>query len=71
MDKLYQGSWRRKGQPIPVFLPGACHGQRSLVGCSPWGPKELDMTKQAYVKAVWNSRGGWAWAKNIDEFCFK
>ena len=24
--------WRRKWQPIPVFLPGKSHGQRSLVG---------------------------------------
>ena len=24
--------WRRKWQPIPVFLPGESHGQRSLVG---------------------------------------
>ena len=29
--------WRRKWQPIPVFLPGKFHGQRSLVGYSPWG----------------------------------
>ena len=29
--------WRRKWQPIPVILPGKFHGQRSLVGCSPWG----------------------------------
>ena len=28
----------------PVLLPGKSHGQRSLVGCSPWGCKELDMT---------------------------
>ena len=28
--------WRRKWQHIPVFLPGQSHGQRSLVGCSPW-----------------------------------
>ena len=27
-----------------VFLPGESHGQRSLVGYSPWGQKELDMT---------------------------
>ena len=27
------------------FLPGAFHGQRSLVGYSPWGLKELDMTE--------------------------
>ena len=30
----------------PVFLLGEFHGQRSLVGYSPWGRKELDMTKQ-------------------------
>ena len=30
-------SWRRKWQPTPVFLPGKSHGQRSLVGYSPWG----------------------------------
>ena len=26
--------WRRKWQPIPVFLPGKSHGQKSLVGYS-------------------------------------
>ena len=29
--------WRRKWQPIPVFLPGKSYGQRSLAGYSPWG----------------------------------
>ena len=24
-------------EEIPVFLPGESHGQRSLVGYSPWG----------------------------------
>ena len=34
-------------QPTPpVFLPGESHGQRSLVGYSPWGHKELDTTEQ-------------------------
>ena len=28
---------RRQWKPTPVFLPGKSHGQRSLVGCSPWG----------------------------------
>ena len=28
----------------PVFLPGKSHGQRTLVGYSPWGCKELDMS---------------------------
>ena len=31
--------WRRKWQPIPVFLPGKLHGQ-SLLGYSPQGQKE-------------------------------
>ena len=34
--------WRREWLPTPVFLPGEFHGQRSLVGYSPWGHKELD-----------------------------
>ena len=38
-------AWRRKWLPIPVFLPGKFHGQRSLAGYSLWGPKELDMTE--------------------------
>ena len=38
--------WRRKWQPTPVFLPGEAHGQRSLVGYSPWGRKESDTTKR-------------------------
>ena len=29
----------------PVFLPGESHGQKSLVGYSPWGRKESDMTE--------------------------
>ena len=29
-------------QATPVFLPGESHGQRSLVGYSPQGHKELD-----------------------------
>ena len=27
------------------FLPGKSHGQRSLMGYSPWGHKESDMTE--------------------------
>ena len=37
--------WSRIWQPTPVFLPGESHGQRSLVGYSPWGRKESDMTE--------------------------
>ena len=29
------------GKPTPVFFPGKSHGQKSLVGCSPWGCKRV------------------------------
>jgi len=43
---FYSSFWRRKWQPTPVFLPGESHGQGGLVGCSLWGCKESDTTKQ-------------------------
>ena len=36
---------RRQWHPTPVLLPRKSHGQRSLVGCSPWGHKESDTTE--------------------------
>ena len=38
-------SWRRALQPTWVFLSRESHGQRNLVGYSPWCRKELDMTE--------------------------
>ena len=40
--------WRRQWHPTPVLLPGKSHGQRSLVGCSPWGREELDETERLH-----------------------
>ena len=40
--------WRRQWHPTPVLLPGKSHGQRSLVGCSPWGRREPDMTERLH-----------------------
>ena len=37
--------WRRKWQLTPEFLPGESHAQRNLVGYSPQGRKESDMTE--------------------------
>ena len=37
--------WRKKWQPTAVLLSGKFHGWRSLVGYSPWGRKESDMTE--------------------------
>ena len=39
-DPLEEGT-----KPTPAFLPRESHGRRSLVGYSPWGHKELDMTE--------------------------
>ena len=36
---------RRQWHPTPVLLPGKSHGWRSLLGCSPWGHEELDVTE--------------------------
>ena len=37
--------WRRAWQPTPIFLPEKSYGQRILVGYSPRGYKESDMTE--------------------------
>ena len=39
---MYQ---RRQWHPTPVLLPGKSHGQRSFIGCSPWGREESDVTE--------------------------
>ena len=41
-------SGRRQWQPTPVLLHGGSHGRRTLVGCSPWGCKESDMTERLH-----------------------
>ena len=49
MDKevvVYIHIWH----PTPVLLPGKSHGQRSLVGCSPWGHEESDTTERLHFQ---------------------
>ena len=41
----WEGPRSREWLPTPVFLPGELHGQRSLMGYSPWGLKKSDMTE--------------------------
>ena len=69
--------WRRQWHPTPVLLPGKSHGWRSLVGCSPWGREELDMTERLPFHSslsctgegngnhssvlAWRTRDGGAW----------
>ena len=40
--------WRRQWQPTPALLPGGSRGQRSLVGCSPWGCKDSDAVERLH-----------------------
>ena len=40
--------WRREWLPTLVFLPGEFHGQRGLIGYSPWGRKESDATEKLH-----------------------
>ena len=49
---FHVAQWRRKWQSPPVLLPGKSHGQRSLVGCSLWGRKELDTTERLHFTSV-------------------
>jgi len=45
INAYYTKFWRRQWHPTPVLLPGKSHGQRSLVGCSPWGRYESGTTE--------------------------
>ena len=61
--------WSRKRQPTRVSLPGKSHGQKSLVGYSPWGHKELDMTEQLstahILSKIFSVKFGRHFLKNI------
>ena len=46
--------YSRKWQSTPVLLPGKSHGQRSLVGYSPWSHKESDMTERLHFLSTFN-----------------
>ena len=40
------------GKHTPVFLPGESHGRKSLVGYSPWGRKESQLTQQQQITFI-------------------
>ena len=40
-----------------MFLPGESHGQRSLVGCSPWGRTESDTTEATWQQQQYIHHG--------------
>ena len=47
---------RKEMGTMPVFLPGKSHVQRSLVGYSPWGGKELDTTERLSMIPVFKHK---------------
>ena len=44
--------WRKEWQPTPAFLPGEFHGQRSLVGFSPWGCKKSGTERLTLISGL-------------------
>ena len=48
---------RRRWHTTPVLLPGKPHGQRSLVGCSPWDREESDSTERLHFHFSLSSIG--------------
>ena len=53
--KLYF-TWRRQCQPTPVLLPGKSHGQRNLVGYSPWSLKESAPSLSLFTCMNWRRK---------------
>ena len=48
LSSFYREDRRRRWHPTPVLLPGKSHGSSSQVGCSPWGPGELDTIERLH-----------------------
>ena len=44
--------WRWEWLPTPVFLPGESHGQRSLIGHSPWSHRESDTAERLCISSI-------------------
>ena len=56
--KLCSKSFRLDGTPLQYSCLEKSHGWRSLVGCSPWGRKESDMTEQLHLHFSLSCIGG-------------
>ena len=58
-----------------VSLPGEAHGERSLVGYSPWGCKELDMTERLHYGHLIFDKGGkniqWRIGNLFNKWCWE
>ena len=56
-DDLHSVTPIRQWHRTPVLLPRKSHERRSLVGCSPWGLKELDMTERLHFHFLLSCTG--------------
>ena len=65
--------WRRDWQPIPLFLFGKFHGQRNLVGYSPWGHKELVFSQKfffSFPRSSWDSYHAFSsFVASVSSYC--
>ena len=52
----WEDPWRRKQQPTPVPLPGKSHGQRRLVGYSPWVAKSQMWLSDSTFSFKWDHK---------------
>ena len=59
--------WRRNWQFTLVFLTGKSQGQTSLVGCSPWGHTELDVTEHVDTHASLTFQGEDCWGNILED----
>ena len=64
---IWKIPWSRKWQPTPVFLAGQSHGQRRLVGCSPWGCEEVDQTETERPRRQCGGRWAASWTSWWEE----
>ena len=55
---IQRNGQRRQWHPTPLLLPGKSRGQRSLVGCSPWGRQESDTTERLHFDFSLSCIGG-------------
>ena len=59
--------WSKEWQPTPVFLPGKSHGQRNLMGYSPWCCRKLDTTEHTQTHTHFESKIQWiSYELNLD-----
>ena len=57
ISHVYKKIGRTKWEPTPVFLSRESRGQRSLVGCCPWGRTESDMTEATLHACIGEGNG--------------